>query len=210
MKLKQKVGDDLSVCVQNLLLKVNTQPSLVAKNIVKNEYFWICHVTSHSSRIQRVMWFSGWQPLTLGQHRTSFGITGSSASGDVKYLTCEVTSRDYLIEGSCKLMGESCSRYFITLKNLVTIGIVKMKICLYYLTTQDHMFKGLCFFMGGSLSPWVTALQDRWLLVVCTWRHKIFMWFVTWLDKTTFSKAQVTLWVGTPHCMSPPSQVWWP
>ena len=88
----------------------------------------------------------------VGQHRTSFGITGSSASGDVKDLICEVTSQDYLIEGSCKLMGDSCSRYFITLKNLVTIGIVKMKICLYYVTTQDHMFKGLCFFMGGSLS----------------------------------------------------------
>ena len=110
-------------------------------------------MTSHSSRIQRVMWFYGWQPLTLGQHRTSFSITGSSASGDVKDLICEVTSEDYLIEGSCKLMGDSCSWYFITLKNLVTIGIVKMKICLYYVTTQDHMFKGLCFFMGGSLSP---------------------------------------------------------
>ena len=52
-----------------------------------------------------------------------------SANGDIKYLTCDVTSQNHVIEGSCKFLSGSSSWYVTSLPSLVAMGIVVVDIC---------------------------------------------------------------------------------
>ena len=74
------------------------------------------------------MWFFGWEPLTLSQHRALFGVHGFSASGDIMYLICHVTSHDYPTKRSCEFVGGSSFWYVITLIRLVAFSIVMVDI----------------------------------------------------------------------------------
>ena len=55
-KYEQEVGDNLSVCVLNILPKVSSLPNLLAINLVKVEIY-IYILNSHL-----------WEPLTLSKH----------------------------------------------------------------------------------------------------------------------------------------------
>ena len=52
----------------------------------------------------------------------------SSASGDIKYLTCHVTLQNHVFEGSSKFMSGSSSWFTTTLPSLMAIGIVVVEI----------------------------------------------------------------------------------
>lgn len=69
LKIRQELGDDLNVFALS---------------------FSNCHVTSHCSRDERVMWLKVWEPLAVRQHLALFGDYGSSASGNKLYLIYHV------------------------------------------------------------------------------------------------------------------------
>ena len=62
------------------------------------------------------------------QHRTWFGVHGSSANEDIINLICHVASYDLFIEVSYEFMGRSSLRYVTILMTLVTISIVIVEI----------------------------------------------------------------------------------
>ena len=64
----------------------------------------------------------------VSHHLAMFGGHWSSASGDVKYLTCHVTLQNYVIEGSVNFVSGSSSWYITTLPSLVATGIVAVQI----------------------------------------------------------------------------------
>ena len=64
-----------------------------------------------------------------------FGGNLLSASGDIKYSICHVTSQNYVIEGSSNFMSGSSSWYVTTLTRLVAIGIVLVQIKGFYFVT---------------------------------------------------------------------------
>ena len=53
-----------------------------------------------------------------------FGEHWSSATGDIKYLICQVTSQDHVIEESCDFMSGSSSLFDTTLPSLLDIRTV--------------------------------------------------------------------------------------
>ena len=64
----------------------------------------------------------------VSHHLAMFGGHWSSASGDVKYLTCHVTLKNYVIEGSVNFVSGSSSWYITTLPSLVATGIIAVQI----------------------------------------------------------------------------------
>ena len=64
----------------------------------------------------------------VSYHPVMFGVHWSSASEDMTYLICPVTSKDHLIEGSSNVIGTSSSSYVSTLPGLVAIGTVEVEI----------------------------------------------------------------------------------
>ena len=74
-----------------------------------------------------------------------FGGNWSRASGDIKYLTCEVISQSYVFEESSNFMNGSFSWYVTILPSLVAIGIALAEMSLISrVIKQDHMIKGSC------------------------------------------------------------------
>ena len=77
-----------------------------------------------------VTWSKGhvWEPLALCQHLAYCGVDTSSAGGDM-YFIYHVTQQDCSFEIPYVFMAESSSLRITTLKSLMTIGIliVKMK-----------------------------------------------------------------------------------
>ena len=73
----------------------------------------------NSSRDQRFMWLS---------------VHESFASEDLKYFICHVTSKDHLIEGLYEFTGWSSSQYVTTQTNLMTVNIVIVETCFYFVT----------------------------------------------------------------------------
>ena len=63
---------------------------------------------------------------------TMFGGHGSSANGDIKYLTRHVTLQIDLVEGSSNFMSGSSSRYITTLPSLVVMGVVVVELYCFY------------------------------------------------------------------------------
>ena len=58
-----------------------------------------------------------------------FGGHWSSASGDIKYLTCHMTlQNNHLVERSRNFMSGSSSFYVANLQGLVAVGIVAAEI----------------------------------------------------------------------------------
>ena len=60
----------------------------------------------------------------VSQHDAWFGVSGSSTNGNVMHAIYPVTSKDYLIDGSCEFIDGSSSQYVTTLTSFVAIGIV--------------------------------------------------------------------------------------
>ena len=64
----------------------------------------------------------------MSHHLARFGGHWSSASEDIKFLICNVTLQDHMIQGSSNFMSVSSSWYIITLPDLMAIGIVVVDI----------------------------------------------------------------------------------
>ena len=74
------------------------------------------------------MWIYGWKPVMVSHHLAMFGGHWSSASGDIKYLTCHVTLQNHVIEGSSN---------FYKWPSLVAIGIVIVEINVFSLSRDQ-------------------------------------------------------------------------
>ena len=57
------------------------------------------------------------------------GVHKTSASRDITYLICHVSSQDHMIEGSFDVMGAGSSLCFTTLAGLVAVGLMLVGIC---------------------------------------------------------------------------------
>ena len=66
----------------------------------------------------------------------------------------------------------------------------------HHMVSHDHISKGLSYL-------------NMLLAISCVQVEIYNIQFMMWLRKTTWFKDHVTLWVGTPHCISPHSQIWW-
>ena len=53
----------------------------------------------------------------------------SSASGDIKYLTCHMTLQNHVIDGSSNFINGSSSGYITTLPSLMAIAMLVVKMC---------------------------------------------------------------------------------
>ena len=73
-----------------------------------------------------------------------FGGHWSSASGDIKYLTCHVSLQNHVIEGSSNFLSGSFSWYITTaLSSLVLIGIAVVEMFLVcHMIKPDNIIKG--------------------------------------------------------------------
>ena len=76
---------------------------------------------------RRVLCLYGWKALMVSYHLSIFVGHCSSASGDIMYLLCHMTSQDCMIERSCNFMSWSSSFYVPNLLSLVVIGNVVVK-----------------------------------------------------------------------------------
>lgn len=80
-------------------------------------------------------------------------IAWSSATGDITYLICHVTSQEHEIEGSCNFLSESLLLYFITLPSLVVSSIVVVELFfISHVILQDRVIKRSCEFMDRRTS----------------------------------------------------------
>ena len=61
------------------------------------------------------------------QHLAIFGVDWSNISGDLTYLSCQVTSQDHAIEVPFDIMSRSFSLYVTTLPSLLAKGFVIVK-----------------------------------------------------------------------------------
>ena len=66
-----------------------------------------------------------------------FGGDWSSASADTKYLICKVISQNHVNEVSSNFMSGSSSWYVTILPSLMSIGIVLVEICMYFVTLSS-------------------------------------------------------------------------
>ena len=64
----------------------------------------------------------------VSHHLAMFGDHWSSTSGNIKYLIFQVTSQNYLIEGSYKFMNKTSLLYVTTMPSLVAMNIVVIEI----------------------------------------------------------------------------------
>ena len=64
----------------------------------------------------------------MSHHLAIFGVHWSSASGDIKCLTCHVTLQNHVIEGSSNFLSGSSFLYMITMPSFVAICIVVVEI----------------------------------------------------------------------------------
>lgn len=71
----------------------------------------------------------------VSHHLVMFCSFWFSASGDKKYLICQVTSQNQLIKRSANLMSRSSPWYVMTLSRLLVIGIVVVQICSFLFVT---------------------------------------------------------------------------
>ena len=157
--------------------------------------------------LKRVTWSKFQLTLIMG---TSHGKRAlliwyprSSASEDIMYLICHLTSNNQVIKASWKFMGESSSQYYTTLMSLVNTREMIMKIYL-----SDDIFKGLCDFMGASSSQQFITLKC--LLAISLVEVELSgVYFFTLPHKNTRLKDHATLWVEIPHYISPPCKVRW-
>ena len=70
----------------------------------------------------------------VSHHVVIFSRHWSTKGGDLKLLICHMTSQNCVAEGSCNLVSRISSLYVITPPSFVAIGIVVVKICLYFVT----------------------------------------------------------------------------
>ena len=70
-----------------------------------------------------------WKPLTVHHLLAMFDAHRSSASGNITYLICHMTSQDHVIERSCEVTDGSTPLYVTVQPSLMAIGIVVVEIC---------------------------------------------------------------------------------
>ena len=89
--------------------EVITQPSFVTIGLVKVDIkiSQIALWPPFGQLIKRSCGFKSRSPSRWVTTSPSFFGHGSSASGDMMYLICQVTSQDHLIERSCEFMDRS-------------------------------------------------------------------------------------------------------
>ena len=78
----------------------------------------------------------------------------SSASGNVTYLICHMTSQDHVIERSCEVTDGSTPLYVTILPSLMAIGIVVVEICFSFFKLSQRP----CDFTNQTPSKSVTNL----------------------------------------------------
>ena len=91
----------------------------------------------------------------MSHHLAIFGSHWSSASGDIKYLTCHMTIQNHVIKGPVNFMSNyikwlhwvTTSSKCITLLNLMTIGIVVVMLLFCHVIEQCHIVKGIAGIM---------------------------------------------------------------
>ena len=73
-------------------------------------------------------WSKGhvWEPLILCQHLAYWVVDTSSAGRDM-YFICHVTQQDHFVHMPYVFLSEGSSPHITTLKNLMTISILKVK-----------------------------------------------------------------------------------
>ena len=64
----------------------------------------------------------------VSHYLAMFGGLWSSASEDTRFLICNVTLQNHMIQGSRNFISASSSWYIITLPDLMAIGIVIVEI----------------------------------------------------------------------------------
>ena len=64
----------------------------------------------------------------MSHHLAIFGGHWSSASGDIKCLTCHVTLQNHVTEGSSNFLSGSSFLYMINMPSFVAICIVVVEI----------------------------------------------------------------------------------
>ena len=75
------------------------------------------------------MCYYGQKLFTVSYHLSMIGVHKTSASRDITYLICHVSSQDHMIEGSFDVMGASSSLCFTTLAGLVAVGLMLVGRC---------------------------------------------------------------------------------
>ena len=77
----------------------------------------------------------------MGQHLVKFGGHWSNASGDIKYLTCHVTSQKQATEAQSNL--KLFMVYVTNLPSLVAtaIAVVEIMSLICHMIKQDHVIK---------------------------------------------------------------------
>ena len=75
----------------------------------------ICCLTQRHDIFKELLYVNLWMDcLTVSHHFFIPGDHWFSASGDIKYLTCHMTLKSHVIEGSCKLMNGNFLWYITT------------------------------------------------------------------------------------------------
>ena len=75
-------------------------------------------------------------PVTVSRHLAMFGCHWYSGSGDIKYLMCQVTSQNHIIEGSREFMREISLSHATTFPNSVAKCIAVVEIYCFKFVTR--------------------------------------------------------------------------
>ena len=65
----------------------------------------------------------------------SLVVTGVVKGGDILFLVCHATSRDFVVRKSSGIMDEFPSSYVTTLQSLVIVGLVEEEILRFHFVT---------------------------------------------------------------------------
>ena len=88
------------------------------------------------------MWICAWELLTVYHYSDKFNDHNHCDSGDITFLICDLTSRDYMFKGLREFMTGSFLLSVTTLPYLVTISQVEVEIWRnlnFHVTSQNHV-----------------------------------------------------------------------
>ena len=106
----------------------------------------------------------GWKPIAVSHNLVMFGGHWSSTSGDIKYLTCHVTSQNHMTEGSSNFISGSSSWYVTNLQfgghRYCNIRDKMFLVC--HMIKQDHVIKGPTEYNDRSPSSTSSACEVWW------------------------------------------------
>ena len=137
-----------------------------AKCDVYRKCMWKCGynaILSHNitwPRDQRDMWLGKWEPHTLSHQPINTGAYRLSGNRDIKFLSCQVLSRDPAQRD--KLFDKCAPLYLSLIKTDLRLHQNDYRSCgtrditLFILSrgSRDHMIKRICDLVRGSPAPW--------------------------------------------------------